>query len=304
MRSPLAYRPRPGPLADASALAASVYFGSFALIGFSFTNPVVLAGAAAGITLASVASGTTRALGVAVRYGLALAGVFVVVNGIASQRGDTILLRGGELPVLGRIDVSAEALIEGGVLAGRVLVVMMAFAVLSASVDPDRLLRLLRPVARRSALTATLIARLVPLAARDHDRLREAAVLRGPAAAPVGRAAMVRRLVAGSLDRAVDVAATLELRGYARGAPSRASQPPAGRHSWRFLVAGIGIAAVAISARFGGVGGFEPYPAAVIDVDLATIGLALAIALMALAPFARITALTPRPVAIAETRHG
>ena len=78
---------------------------------------------------------------------------------------------------------------------------------------------LLRPLARRSALTATLITRLVPLAAADHARLREAAALRGPAAAAVGRAAIARRLVAGSLDRAVDVAATLELRGYARGAP-------------------------------------------------------------------------------------
>ena len=102
-------------------------------------------------------------------------------------------------------------------LALRILVVLMAFAVQSACVDPDRLLRLLRPLARRSALTATLIARLVPLAAADHVRLGEAAALRGPAAAPVGRAALARRLVAGSLDRAVDVAATLELRGYAHG---------------------------------------------------------------------------------------
>ena len=82
-------------------------------------------------------------------------------------------------------------------LALRILVVLMAFSVHSACVDPDRVLRLLRPLARRSALTATLIARLVPLAAADHARLGEAAALRGPAAAPVGRAALARRLVAG-----------------------------------------------------------------------------------------------------------
>jgi len=64
-----------------------------------------------------------------------------------------------------------------------------------------RLLRLLRPVARHSALTATLITRLVPLATADHARLRDAQALRGPGAAPVGRAALTRRLVAGSLDR-------------------------------------------------------------------------------------------------------
>ena len=104
-------------------------------------------------------------------------------------------------------------------------VVLAAFAVHSACVDPDRMLRLLRPLARHSALTATLITRLVPLAAADHARLRDAQALRGPAAAPATRAALARRLVAGSLDRAVDIAATLELRGYARGVPRRRRAP-------------------------------------------------------------------------------
>ena len=49
----------------------------------------------------------------------------MIVNAIVSQRGDTILLRGGELPVLGRIDVSAEALVEGAVLALRITVVLV-----------------------------------------------------------------------------------------------------------------------------------------------------------------------------------
>jgi energy-coupling factor transport system permease protein len=192
----------------------------------------------------------------------------------------------GELPLLGRVDVSAEALWEGAILAGRVVVVMMAFAVLSATVDPDRLLRALRPVARRSALTATLITRLVPLAARDYARLSEANSLRGPAAAPVGRAAMVRRLVAGSLDRAIDVAATLELRGYARGAPGRPSARPPGRHSVSFAVAGFAICAAALAATLAGFGAAETYPRVSIDLDAKTLALAASIPLAAWSPFA------------------
>jgi energy-coupling factor transport system permease protein len=286
MRSPLAYTPRPGPLRDASAGAAALYFGSFALVAFCFSNPIVLAGAAAGTVVAGLAAGAGRALAVAARYGLALAAVFIAVNAIASQRGETILVRGYDLPLLGRIDVSGEALVEGAVLAGRVVIVMLAFAVLSASVDPDRLLRSLRPVARRSALTATLIARMAPLAARDHARLREAAVLRGPAAAPVGRATMLQRLVAGALDRAVDVAATLELRGYAHGAPRTASQRPPGRHSARFAVAGLAVIAMAIAGLLGGAGEMQGYPIVSIDADVPTIAIALAIPLIAAAPFA------------------
>jgi energy-coupling factor transport system permease protein len=166
-----------------------------------------------------------------------------------------------------------------------VLVVLIAFAVHSASVDPDRLLRLLRPIAGRSALTASLIARLVPVAAADHARLREAAGLRGPAAAPVGRAAMARRLVAGSLDRAVDVAATLELRGYASGAP-RSIGPRSRPRRWgRFAAAGSAVLGASIAALIAGAGASESYPVIEIDTGAGTVALAFLLPLAAALPF-------------------
>ena len=285
MRSPIAYAPRPGPLPEAGALAASAYLGAIALVAFIFSNPIVLGGAGAAAAVAGLLAGARRAVGAAARWGATL-GVFIIaVNAIASQRGDTILLRGGHVPVLGQIDVSGEALVEGGVLALRIAVVLCAFAVHSACVDPDRLLRLLRPLARHSALTATLITRLVPLAAADHAGLRDAQALRGPAAAPVGRAALTRRLVAGSLDRAVDVAAALELRGYARGVPRRAGRRRGSRHGWRFATAGALTAALGIAARAAGVGDFEAYPTVALDADAATLALAAALPLIAAAPY-------------------
>jgi energy-coupling factor transport system permease protein len=288
MRSPIAYRPSPSALGRAGAAAATVYLGSMALVCFLFESPLVLAGAAAAVTVAGLAAGAGRALRAAAGWGIALGALIIVVNGLTSQRGDTILIRGFDIWPFGQIDISGEALVEGGVLALRIAVVIAAFAVHSACVDPDRLTRLVRPLARHSALTATLIARLVPLAAADYGRLSDAAGLRGPAAAPVGRAAMARRLVAGSLDRAVDVAAALELRGYARGAPRshRSTDPRRSRHGWRFMVAGLAIAAIAIVARFAGLGGFDAYPAVSIDVDAATLALAAALPVCAWLPFA------------------
>jgi energy-coupling factor transport system permease protein len=286
MRSPLAYSPKPGPFGRVGALAAGLYLGSLAIVAFAYSNPIVLAGAAAAVAVAGLLAGAGRALAAAARWGATLGVLIVIVNGVASQRGDTILVRGGEVPVLGRIDISAEALVEGGVLALRIAVVIAVFAVFTACVDPDRVLRLLRPLARHSALTATMITRLVPLAAADHARLRDAATLRGPAAAPVGRATLARRLVAGSLDRAVDVAAALELRGYARGAPRRGAGPRPGRHSWRFAAAGAAIVALGAGARIAGAGGFEAYPTAVAEADPATVALALALPVLAALPFA------------------
>ena len=288
MRSPLAYRPSHSALAGTGAGSATVYLGSLALVCFVYSNPIVLAGAGAAIVAIAAAAGAGRALAAAARWGLALAVLIVIVNAITSQRGETILLRGFDIWPFGQIDVSAEAIVEGAVLGLRIAVVIAVFAVHCACVDPDRLMRLVRPLARHSAMTATLIARMVPLAAADHARLAEAAALRGPAAAPVGRAALARRLVAGSLDRAVDVAAALELRGYARGLPRgrRDTDPRRSRHAWRFLAAGIAIAALGVGARLAGVGAFEAYPTVTIDADAPTLALAAGLPLIAWLPFA------------------
>jgi energy-coupling factor transport system permease protein len=286
MRSPLAYTPRRTPLAQAGAFAATVYLGSLAVAAFVYSSPIVLGAAGLGVIVAGLAAKAGRALRASARWGLSLGVLIVVVNGLVAQRGDTVVVHGLWLPLLGQTDVSAEALAEGGVLALRILVVMMAFAVHAASVDPDRVLRMLRPLARRSALTATLIARLVPLAAADYVRLGEAAALRGPGAAPVGRAAMARRLVAGSLDRAVDVAATLELRGYAHGPPRSARGGPRTRYGARFLVAGLAIVALSIGARIAGLGAYDSYPTVSIATGAPTLLLAAAVVIAAALPFA------------------
>jgi energy-coupling factor transport system permease protein len=285
MRSPLAYSPRPLPLSNSSAAAASVYLGSLVVCAFAYSNPIVLAGVGAAVVVAGSLADAGAALRLAARWGIALGILVTLVNVIVSQRGDTILVRGFDLPVLGQIDISLEALVEGAVLALRIAVVFAAGAVYSACVDPDRVMRMIRPLAPHSALTATLITRLVPLAAADQARLREASALRGPGAAPVGRVELARRLLAGSLDRAVDIAATLELRGYARGLPRRGARRRSSRHSWRFATAGVAIAIVAVAARLAGAGDFEPYPTVSIDTDAATLALAAALPVLAAAPY-------------------
>jgi energy-coupling factor transport system permease protein len=164
---------------------------------------------------------------------------------------------------------------------------MVAAAVYSACVDPDRVLRMLRPLARRSALTATLVSRLVPVAAADAARLRDASRLRGPGAAPVGKAPLARRLLAGSLDRAVDVAATLELRGYSLDAPPARNRRSRSRYDRRFYsVAGLVLTA-AIAAKAVGADDFKTYPTVEIGLSPATLALSALVALSGLTPLRR-----------------
>ena len=281
MIAAMTFVPRRTPMGRAGALAASAYLGGFVAVAFGFSHPLVLASDAVAVVIAGLLSGTGRALAASARFAAWLAVLMVAANAVTSQRGDTVWVRGPELPLLGTVDVTAEALAEGGILALRVAIVIAAFAVFTAAVDPDRVLRLLRPVARRSALTATLVVRLVPLAAADHARIRDGAALRGPAAAPVSRPSLVRRLVAGSLDRAVDAAAALELRGYAGTAPGRAHRGPRASLDAAFWLTAAAIWGLAAACIATGAATYESYPG--IEMALEPLGLALVLALPALA---------------------
>ena len=287
MRAPFAYTPRPGVLQEAHPAAAIAFLASIVFVAFLFESPIVVAAAGAGAALAGLLAGARRAVFVALRLGFALLLLITVVNAIVTDRGSTILARLGDFPILGRVDITAEAIAAGAIIGLRALAAMVAAAVYTACVDPDRVLRLLRPVAGRSALTATLISRLVPLAAADHVRLREAAALRGPAAAPAGRGPLARRLLAGSLDRAVDVAATLELRGYGSSAPTAGSGERRGRSDLRLWLAAAALVVLGLGVKVAGADSFEAYPTLEIGASASLLVLAGVLVAAGLVPLRR-----------------
>lgn len=250
------YVQRASPLHAARAGVTAGLCAAFALVCALFEHPAVLLAVLLGVLAAAVVAGVGRQLLHSARMGIPLAILIAVINPLVYQEGETLLVRGGE--VLGRrFDVTLEALAAGSLAGFRVITFLMAFALFSACVDPDEMLRLFRRVSYRSALTAALATRLVPVLARDALRMGDAARCRPQ---PPGRMAVSRAAVSGALDRAVDVAAALEVRGY-----STAGKPRRVRHSWSrhdVRVAGAAglVAGGALAAAVAGIGGVEQYP--------------------------------------------
>jgi energy-coupling factor transport system permease protein len=171
------------------------------------------------------------------------------------------------------------------VLGLRALIVIGIFALHSAAVDPDELLRAFRRVSFRSALTATLATRMVPMLARDARRLRDAQRCRP--GEPASRVALVRAVAAGALDRAVDVAATLEVRGYgAPGAHPRGARRPWSRHDLAFAASAVALGVLGVGAMVGGWDPFEAYPLTRAPVDGPLLVFGGAVAACVLLPFA------------------
>src|ERR687892_1483270 len=189
------YHSRPSALHAARAGVGAAFCLAFALAGALYRHPLVLAGALGGIVVAGVAAGVGREVGRSLRLALPLALLVALVNAVVYQGGDTLLIRGGEF--LGRRwDVTLEAAAEGGFVGLRIVVLIAALGgLMSAAVDPDQPLKALRRVSYRSALTATLATRLVPVLARDAARMGDAARCRPH---PPGRLAVVRAPLAGS----------------------------------------------------------------------------------------------------------
>ena len=287
MRSPFAYVPRRGPLQLASPGAAVAYLGAIVAVAFLYSNPLVLVAAGLAATLAGLLAGARSAVRAGLRLGLSLALLMVVVNALVTSRGETVLARLGDWPLLGRVDVTLEAIVAGVSYGFVAAASIVAFAVYSACVDPDRVLRALRPLAGRSALTATLVSSLVPVTAADAGRLRDAAALRGPGAAAVGKAPLARRLLAGSLDRAVDVAATLELRGYSLDAPRARNRRARSRYDRRFYAVAAVVLITAVAGKLLGADDFQTYPSMEIGLTPATLALSAIVTLSGLTPLKR-----------------
>jgi energy-coupling factor transport system permease protein len=154
---------------------------------------------------------------------LASALLVFVLTPFVSQLGTHLIWAGPEIPVLGRLDITGEELENGVFQAFRLAAVGLAFAAYALLLDHDRLVQA-AGFARRSALAVGLATRLMPTLERDARGLVEA--LRGRGVKPSGvrgRARLLSPLLAGSLERGLNLAEAMEARGFGR--PGRTRMP-------------------------------------------------------------------------------
>jgi energy-coupling factor transport system permease protein len=256
------YTPRPSPLHAAGAGVTLSLCAALSLIPVLFVHPLVLGVEVMAILLVAKRAGVGRDVVRALWALVPMALLVALINPLVSNAGSTLLVRGDV--ILGhRFDITLEALAYGGMAGLRVLAIGLVFVLLSVCVDQDALLRQFRRISYRSALTAVLATRLVPILGRDAARLSDAARCRPR---PPGRFEIARAALAGALERAIDVAAALDVRGYSTAVrPARSPRRWSG-HDRRVAATTVLVIAITLAMRIGGGAGVTPTP----DLELHT----------------------------------
>ena len=274
----MTYLRRASPLHAARASIGAAYCGALVFAALVIAHPLVLGVLALSVLGAGVGAGVGARVARSLYLSLPMALLIVTVNALVSRGGLTVLARLGDAGPLGQLDITLEAVAYGAKAALVLIVILASAALASAAVDPDQLLRSLRRVSFRSALTATIATRMVPLLALDARRIGEAQRCRPN---PGGRLAVMRAITANVLDRSLDIAATLEVRGYGAARRPTRLRRPWSRHDLAFAASAAAIVALALAVP----APFSFYPAIHGSFGVWTFVLAGALALAALAPF-------------------
>lgn len=152
--------------------------------------------------------------------------VLCLFSPLVARYGGVVYWEGPEVPVIGQLDVTSEEVSEALFQSLRLIAVGLAFAAYALLLDLDGLL-LAGGRLRRSVLAVALATRLVPTLERDAAGYVEALRGRGLVVEGVrGRARLISPLVAGSLERSLNLAESMEARGFGRPGRTRAPSPP------------------------------------------------------------------------------
>jgi energy-coupling factor transport system permease protein len=279
------YRALASPLHAARAGVAAIWALALATAAVVLSHPLALGALLVAVLCAAFGAGVGRQLGRALRTASFVAVPIVLVNVLVSRQGLTVFARLGSLGPFGQGNLTVEALVYGGVVALKVTIMIMLGTLASLAVDPDELLRIVRRLSFRSALTASLAVRMVPLLAADAQRLAEAQRTRPPSGPRGARArlAVLAAVLEGSLDRAMDVAATLEVRGFAGAHRAKRQARPWSRHDLAFAGSAAAVLAVALTAQ--AAVSFGAYPQVHMPITALTGALCAALVAAVVLPF-------------------
>lgn len=259
-------RPRSYGLATVHPLAALAAVGALMVASIVIANPIAILLILVIMLLVIVLARRWHAARPYLRTGLLISAFLLVLSPLLSPAGLDVLWE--THLAFWRISVSLQGLYFALGTALRMLAVITAFALYSTLLDQDEQFATMSALSFRSALVVSLATRMLPVLVGDVGRVSDAQRARGVELDRGGwrqraarRLPLLGALIARSLERAMDVAESMEARGYGR----RGRRTWRRRRRWRILDAAILAASLAaagalITGLATGLAGFSYFP--------------------------------------------
>ncbi|KEO84505.1 energy-coupling factor transporter transmembrane component T [Tumebacillus flagellatus] len=176
------------------------------------------------LLFALVLHGGVRTYARTLKFSIPILLMILVINTLVNKNGATLLCRTANLPVLGQIRITWEALLYGLVMGLRMLVFFAIFALMRNWLSADRALGLSAKVAKRSAVTAMMTTRLIPYLSEQSQQIGDVLRTRGVKFDEGGvlqrlaaRRPLLNVLLLSSLEGSWQVAEAMEARGFGQG---------------------------------------------------------------------------------------
>jgi energy-coupling factor transport system permease protein len=159
----------------------------------------------------------------------AVLGLLVIVTlfkGLSLHLGTTILFRlPDEWPVIGG-PITLEAMVSAGLDALSLLAVLAVFSAFSAGADYYALLKSVPPFMHQVGLVTSIAVTFVPQTVTRFSEIREAQTLRGHRVRRIGDLVpIVMPLLAGGMERSLNLAEAMEARGFSRASGAQTVAP-------------------------------------------------------------------------------
>lgn len=239
-------RPRSYGLAAVHPLAALAAVVALMIASIVIANPIAILLVLVMMLLVIVFARRWRVARPYLRTSLIISAFLLVFSPLLSPVGLDVLWE--THLAFWRISISIQGLFFALGTALRMLAVMTAFALYSTLLDQDEQFATMSALSFRSALVVSLATRMLPVLAGDVGRVSDAQRARGVELDRGGwrqrafrRLPLLGALITRSLERAMDVAESMEARGYGR----RGRRTWRRRRRWRVLDAAILAASLA-----------------------------------------------------------
>jgi energy-coupling factor transport system permease protein len=194
--------------------------------GFVISNPFQVGALLVVLLLVLALSSRLKAAWPYLRFALYIAAFLAIINPLVSRGGLTVLA-GVDLGPF-ELRLTLQGIYFGLGTALRLCLVVAAFALYNVLLDADEQLGIMSSVSFRSGLIVSLATRLFPVLSRDGAQIADAQRARGVELDRGGwrrrvaaRLPLLGALLTQSLERAMDVAESMEARGYGRRGRTR-----------------------------------------------------------------------------------